>query len=200
MSIIARWRAIAVVLCAVSLWPVASMAKPTKGSHVLHFQMVLLPDTPLSSAESTYSYYQDSTETIHGAKLTGASLGYGKFITDNLELGIMLCMLRVIQSNGASLVKAFGVAPFLHKAHSFSEQVGVYANVSAGYHLESPNSDMISETYTLAGGFGLELFPLSRLSVRLGPFVEYLYSYREKDGVAFRLIGVGMNGTVTAYF
>lgn len=132
-----------------------------------------------------------SSDTIFGA-----GVGYGRFFTDNLELG---ASLKYFNMDGN--MSGFGVVPFLRGFMMVNDTVGLFAEGSFGAQLMMPE---YGDTRTLLTGgldLGLELFFTDSWAVRLAPNFRYMHMTGESSSESDDDVkSFGFNWGIAAYW
>jgi hypothetical protein len=190
------------ILMALILAPVAASAAPQAGSNELRLESsYLIPGVSLSaSGVNRLSNSGSSGSTT----LFGAGFAYGRFLTDNVELGSSLAIMHLnfdygTGSSGSSQT-GLGISPFLRVISMVSERVGLYGSATAGYQLMSPSSGSNRHYLIVGGDMGAEFFVGDAWSLRIAPTYRYVHqtgsnSSSNTGGHAF-----GLNWALAGYF
>lgn len=182
------------------LMSTAAMAAPQAGSHELHGKFSLISEHPLSVIHSYHSYSDGYRDYPSDGKVTHFELGYGKFLTDKVEIGLSLSMVKVTRSNGSTAVGGIGLAPFVQGVFALSTWAGFFATGSLGYLIELPMSDRSDTVYTLGADLGVELFAAKVMSIRVGPAYQFVYQHRSYDDKIVSTHALGLSGAIVLSF
>ena len=183
--------------------PSMARATPTAGSNELRIDgAYLVPGASIAGYSHTSVSSPDTTgnASVASQTLMGIGFAYGRFLTDNLEIGTTLSLLYT-KSTGAATT-APGIAPFVSGFVMVADRIGVFASGTAGVQVEyrdqSPNVNQLM----LGADLGAELFLADSWSLRVGPTYRYLHASMTvgNNSVSVREDVFGVNWAIAGYF
>jgi hypothetical protein len=191
----------AVLLSAV-LAPSPATATPAAGTNELRIDgAYLVPGATIAgynhtsiSSSGTVSQSSSTSQT-----LMGVGFAYGRFLTDNLEVGTTL---SVLYSKYGSSTTAPGIAPFVRGFAMVAEHIGVFASGTAGIQEEYPEHGANTTQLMLGTDLGAEFFLADSWSLRIGPTYRYLHesvTVNSKSASTAENV-LGVNWAIAGYF
>lgn len=192
-------------LASLLLWlvPATTMAMPSAGSNELRIDSSFL--IPGASITGYNHYSVSSGNSSDSESLFGFGFAYGRFLSDNVELGSSLTFLYMSASGPSITVP--GVAPFLRAFVAIDGHAAFYAAAVVGlqYAMRGSSSGSSSSDVTMlsAGAdVGLEFFLADSWSLRIGPTYRYVH---ESAGSGTQSASgseqiIGLNWAIAGYF
>jgi hypothetical protein len=194
-----RFLVLAIASSVLSLGSVARADTPKAGSNELRMEgSYLVPGISINGAMresmSSSSWSTTSTET-----LIGAGLAYGRFLTDNLEIGTSAVVLHMGVSGGSS-TNGFGLSPFFRFFTLVHSRIGVFGTATSGFQYTVPERGSNASIWTFGADAGMEFFVGDSWSLRLGPSYRYAYeTFQDTSTTASGHI-YGANWALAGYF
>jgi hypothetical protein len=194
-----RFLVLAAASSVLSLGSVARADTPKAGSNELRMEgSFLFPGVTINGAirdsMSSSSWSTTSTET-----LIGAGLAYGRFLTDNLEIGTSAVVLHMGISNSSS-TNGFGLSPFVRFFTLVHSRIGVFGTATSGFQIMVPETGKNTNMWTFGADAGMEFFVGDSWSLRLGPSYRYAYETFQDSSVTASGHIYGANWAMAGYF
>jgi hypothetical protein len=182
-----------------ALAPLAQAATPQAGSNELRLESsYMIPGISIVGLthESASASGLSSSTTLFG---TG--FAYGRFLTDNFEIGSALTLLRLSGSGGSSQW-SYGVSPFARAFTMVAERIAVFGGATGGVQLTDSSNGGDITMLSLGGDVGAEFFIGDSWSLRLGPTYRYIHqSTSTSAGSGTSASNVyGINWALAGYF
>jgi hypothetical protein len=182
-----------------ALAPLAQAATPRAGSNELRLESsYLVPGLSIAGLvhESSNAYGLTSSTTLFGA-----GFAYGRFLTDNFEIGSALSLMR-LSGSGGSEQWIYGVSPFARAFAMVSEHVAVFGGATGGVQLTDSSNGGDITVLSLGGDVGAELFIGDSWSLRLGPTYRYIHESISTNAGSGTSSGnvYGVNWALAGYF
>lgn len=201
--------AILVVTAVASLTlPLAAAARaetPHAGSNELHIEGNYL--VPGLSVTGLTHISESRSGVSTSLTMLGAGFAYGRFLTDNLELGSSINFLYTNagaeNSPDSTSQTGFGLSPFLRFFAMVHEKIGLYAGATGGFQRMSPSIGDDATVWLVGGDAGAELFIGDSWALRIGP--SYRYMRESQDVGTGRTVTttdhvIGANWALVGYF
>jgi hypothetical protein len=166
----------AVACLTLSLASAARAETPHAGSNELHIEgNYLVPGLSVTGLSRISESNSGRSTTV---TLMGVGFAYGRFLTDNLEIGSTINFLYTgassqTSSSGTSQT-GFGLSPFLRLFTMVHSRVGVYGGVTGGFQLMSPSIGNNATIWSVGGDAGAEFFIGDSWALRIGPSYRYM--------------------------
>ena len=182
------------------LAPSPATATPKEGSNELRIDSsYLMPGYSVTGLTHTFGVSgagaSSSSQTIFGI-----GFAYGRFLTDNFEIGTSLTLIYL--SSGSSTATAPGFSPFIRGFTMVSERAGFFASATAGLQYVSEDGGT-SITELIAGvDLGFEFFLAESWSLRVAPTYRYVHeslSNGSSSASAHEHV-LGLNYAIAGYF
>jgi hypothetical protein len=195
-----RFLVLAIASSVLSLGSVARADTPKAGSNELRLEgSYLFPGISINGAMresmSSSSWSTTSTET-----LIGAGLAYGRFLTDNLEIGTSMVALHLGGSGTSSSTDGFGLSPFFRFFTLVHSRIGVFGSATSGFQYMVPERGSNATMWTFGADAGMEFFVGDSWSLRLGPSYRYVYETIQDSSVTASGHIYGANWALAGYF
>jgi hypothetical protein len=146
------------------------------------------------------SMSSSSSNASASQTLLGAGLAYGRFLTDNLEVGSSVVALHVGASGDSNSLTGFGISPFFRFFTLIHSRVGVFGTATSGYQIMVPDSGRNTSMWTFGTDAGFEFFVGDSWSLRLGPSYRYVYETLENSSASVSGHIYGANWALAGYF
>jgi hypothetical protein len=192
-----------------SLGSVARADTPKAGSNELRLEgSFLFPGITINGA-TRESLSPSSSSASMSQTLVGAGFAYGRFLTDNLEIGTSMVVLHmgVSSSSGSSSVggsssstNAFGLSPFVRFFTLVHSRIGVFGTATSGFQYSIPEVGGNASVWTFGADAGGEFFVGDSWSLRLGPSYRYAYETYQRSSVTASGHIYGANWALAGYF
>jgi len=136
--------------------------------------------------------------------LFGAGFAYGRFLTDNIEIGSALSILR-LSGSGSTSEWGYGVSPFARAFAMVSERVAMFGGMTAGVQLmtlssSSSNATSDATQLSIGGDAGAEFFIGDSWSLRIGPTYRYIHQSLSGSSATSSSNVYGVNWALAGYF
>jgi hypothetical protein len=167
--------AVAIAFLALPLASVARAEPPHAGSNELRLEQAtyLVPGIGLSglSHESLSNNGSSASQTMFGI-----GVAYGRFLTDNVEIGSSVSLLYVGSSSTSSTsLTGLGLSPFIRFFTMVDPHVGLFGGLAGGFQTFSPSRGNGVTMWSGGVDAGAELFIVDSWSFRVGPTYRYLH-------------------------
>jgi len=190
------------LFAALAFAPLAQAATPQAGSNEFRLESsYMIPGISFVGLthESASSSGLSSSTTIFGA-----GFAYGRFLTDNFEIGSALSLLR-LSGSGDTTEWGYGVSPFARAFAMVSERVALFGGVTAGVQLMSASSSTSNATsditqLSIGGDAGAEFFIGDSWSLRIGPSYRYIHQSLSGSSATSSSNVYGVNWALAGYF
>jgi len=198
---------IAFPLVALLFVPSLAVAMPVAGSNELRIDSsYLIPGYSITGLNHHSMGSSGTSNSTTSETLFGFGFAYGRFLTENLEIGTSLTMLYVTSGNTSATAPGF--APFIRAFAPIGDRVAFFGSVTTGlqYVTESSSSSTTSSpniTEWSAGvDAGLEFFPADSWSLRVGPTYRYIHEGLSSGGSSATVTDniFGLNWAFAGYF
>jgi len=155
------------------LAPVSAFALPQAGSNEIRIEnAVVMQGLGITGLTHAKPGTGNSSSTVFGM-----GLAYGRFVTDNIELGSSLS-IAYLDASEASSATCFGLSPFVRFFNQVSDTAGIFVTGTAGYQIISPEHGSNTNVISVGADVGVEFFIADSWSVRLAPMYRYLHESR----------------------
>lgn len=136
--------------------------------------------------------------------LFGAGFAYGRFLTDNFEIGSAMSLLR-LSGSGSTAEWGYGISPFARAFAMVSERVALFGGMTGGVQLmtlSSSNSTTSNDATELSigGDVGAEFFIGDSWSLRIGPTYRYVHESVSGSSATSSSNVYGVNWALAGYF
>jgi hypothetical protein len=129
----------------------------------------------------------------------GFGFGYGRFLTDHLELGAMFDF--TISSTHVWDSSRLGLAPFVRAYFMTGERFGLFFGAKVGYeYLDFISDSRYHDRLTVGGNCGAEWFLADSWSLRIGPSYQYSYTNWGYSGRSISMGSFGIDWAIAGYF
>jgi hypothetical protein len=135
--------------------------------------------------------------------LIGAGLAYGRFLTDNIEIGTSMVALHMglsSSSGSSSSTSGFGLSPFVRFFTLVHGRIGVFGTATSGFQIMVPERGGNTNIWTFGADAGAEFFVGDSWSLRLGPSYRYAYETLEDSEATVSGHIYGANWALAGYF
>ena len=175
------------------LAPSAASALPAAGSNELRLDSTyVIPGYAYTGFNHLWT-----NETGGGsATIFGFGMAYGRFVTDNVEIGTGLTL--IYQGGDGSSVTIPGVSPFLRLFQPTGPNSGIFGAAVVGIHYMAPDQGDGITMLSPGVDLGVEFFPAPSWSLRLGP--SYRYVHESRGDASFSMHTIGVNWAIVGYF
>ena len=203
MKKISKLLSIVFALSSFLVAPSMANATPVARSNELRIDgAYLIPGASIAgySHTSVSSPNTSSNSSVVSQTLMGVGFAYGRFLTDNLEVGTTLSLLYS-KSTGAATT-APGIAPFVRGFVLVADRIGVFASGTVGIQVEYRDQNPNVTQLMLGADLGAELFLADSWSLRVGPTYRYLHASMTvgNNSVSLREDVFGVNWALAGYF
>lgn len=178
--------------------PFAAAAPPRAGSNSLRIEgSYLIPGVQVIGVnhQSKRSGGMTSDTTVFGA-----GFAYGRFLTDYLEAGSSVTVLRV-NGSGGSATWGYGAAPFLRGFALVTDRLALYGGPVGGIQFTNAVSGDATE-FNVGADAGAEFFVGDSWSLRIGPGYRYVRQSVSTNAGSGTTTGnvYGVNWALAGYF
>jgi hypothetical protein len=187
------------LFAALAFAPLAQAATPRAGSNELRLESsYMIPG--ISVVGLTYQS-RSTTGLSSSSTLFGAGFAYGRFLTDNFEIGSAITLLR-LSGSASSEQWSYGVSPFARAFAMVSERIAVFGGATGGVLRTDSSNGSDATQLSIGGDVGAELFIGDSWSLRLGPTYRYIHqSTNTSAGSGTSSANVyGVNWALAGYF
>jgi len=191
------------LFAALAFAPLAQAATPQAGSNEFRLDSTyIIPGISFSGL--THESANSTSGLSSGTTLFGAGFAYGRFLSDNFEIGSALSLLR-LSGSGSTAEWGYGVSPFARAFAMVSERIAVFGGATGGIQLFSTSSSSSSSTsditqLSMGADAGAEFFIGDSWSLRLGPTYRYLRQSMSGSSTTSSTNVYGVNWAIAGYF
>ena len=200
MKNFSRVLSISFTLTCLLVAPSIATATPAAGTNELRIDgSYLIPGYSITGYNHT-SISSPNTSNSANTTLVGVGFAYGRFLTDNLEIGTTLSLYYLKGTGAASTTP--GIAPFVRGFAMVADHVGAFCGATAGIQRSSQDNGPDQTGLMLGADLGAEFFLADSWALRVGPTYRYLH---ESMTVANTSITAsenvfGVNWAIAGYF
>jgi len=152
--------------------PFAQAGTPRAGSNEFRIESSYL--IPGLSVVGLTHESRSSSGLSSSSTLFGAGFAYGRFLTDNFEIGSALTVIRP-GGSASGEVWSYGVSPFARAFAMATDRLAVFGGATAGVLRTDATNSSNSTQLSLGGEVGAEFFLGDSWSLRFGPTYRYLH-------------------------
>lgn len=200
MKNISKLLSISFSLSCLLIAPSIATAAPTAGTNELRIDgSYLIPGYSITGYNHTSTSLSDTSGST-SMTLFGVGFAYGRFLTDNVEIGTTLS-LYYSKAGGSSSTMP-GIAPFVRGFAMVADHVGVFCGGTAGIQVSSQDNAPDRTGLMLGADLGAEFFLADSWALRVGPTYRYLHESMTVANNTLTTSGnvFGVNWAIAGYF